>query len=336
LELNIKKSLGEFELALDFCTDCKRIGILGASGSGKSLTLKCLAGIEKPDSGHIAISGRELYNSQKRLNLKPQKRRVGYLFQSYALFPTMTVEQNIACAMRGNRAEKAMRVADMIKRFRLDGLQKRLPGELSGGQQQRVALARILAYEPEVILLDEPFSALDVHLRDELKDELLLMLKDYDGTVVLVSHSPNELYSMTDEMLVLENGKRVACGKTKSLFENPPNSATARLVGFSNISTVEMRGNTAYLTDYALSVPCDRAASFAAVHSWDFTTDRVSIDDIEIPLVDPVFTEDILSLKIRFLSDENAPKRLVCELPKQNDLPDRVYLNRDKVRLLEE
>ena len=187
IELDIQKNFKGFSLDVRLKGQDGPIGILGASGSGKSLTLKSIAGIEHPDQGHIQIGDHVLYDSDSRICLKPQKRNVGYMFQNYALFPTMTVEQNVGAGLAGNKKKKQEQVQKMIRHFRLEGLEKRLPRELSGGQQQRVALARIMAYEPSVILLDEPFSALDVFLKDRLQQEMMELLSDYDGTVILRS-----------------------------------------------------------------------------------------------------------------------------------------------------
>ena len=153
------------------------------------MTLKCIAGIEKPDRGTITLDGRVLFDSEKHINLTPQQRRVGYLFQQYALFPNMTAAQNILCGIRtGSRTEKKEKFAALLRTFRLEGLEKKLPAQLSGGQQQRVALARILASEPQAILLDEPFSALDSYLKWELELELGELLGAFDGPILWVSH----------------------------------------------------------------------------------------------------------------------------------------------------
>ena len=236
IEVRIKKKLGNFQLDIDFKTEENRIGILGASGCGKSMTLKCIAGIEKPDEGRIIVDGTLLYDSAKKISLKPQKRHIGYLFQNYALFPTMTVEENIAAGLQGRKEEKRRRVVEMMEKFQLLGLGKQLPGELSGGQQQRVALARIMAYEPEVILLDEPFSALDDFLKDRLAQEMLDLLKDYRGTVVLVSHSRDEIYRFTRELLTMADGMQISYGGTREIFANPGRKETARLTGCKNIA----------------------------------------------------------------------------------------------------
>ena len=153
------------------------------------MTLKCIVGIEKPDRGTITLDGRVLFDSEKRINLTPQHQRVGYLFQQYALFPNMTAAQNILCGIRtGSRAEKKETLAALLRTFWLEGLEKKLPAQLSGGQQQRVALARILASEPQAILLDEPFSALDSYLKWELELELGELLGAFDGPILWVSH----------------------------------------------------------------------------------------------------------------------------------------------------
>ena len=187
LYVDIEKRLGAFRLQSKFEVADETLALLGASGCGKSVTLKCIAGIMTPDRGRIVLNGRVLFDSEKKIDLTPQQRRVGYLFQQYALFPNMTVEQNILCGIReGRRSEKRALAAEKIRMFRLEGLEKKHPAQLSGGQQQRVALARILCSEPQAILLDEPFSALDSYLKWEL--ELGELLGAFDGPILWVSH----------------------------------------------------------------------------------------------------------------------------------------------------
>lgn len=242
VEIRIKKKLGDFELNIGIKSESRRIGILGASGCGKSMTLKCIAGIETPDFGEIIIDGRKVFCADEKLNLPPQKRNIGYLFQNYALFPTMTVRANIAAGLKGTKAENEKRVQEMLEKFQLKGLEERLPGELSGGQQQRTALARIMAYEPDVILLDEPYSALDGFLKDRLQQEMQEMLADYEGTVILVSHSRDEIYRFSEELVIMDDGKMICGGKTKELFKNPGWKEAARLTGCKNISAAEKTG----------------------------------------------------------------------------------------------
>ena len=238
LYADIHRKIGNFELNVLIASDAKRIGILGASGSGKSLTLRSIAGIEDVDSGRIEVDGRVLYDSASGVNLKPQKRNVGYMFQNYALFPTMSVLKNVMAGLRGSKDESRARAMAMLRRFNMDGFEDRLPGELSGGQQQRVALARIMVTEPELILLDEPFSALDGYLRDRMQVEMMEMLEDYTGQVLMVSHSRDELYRFSEELFVVKDGSILRQGETKTVFSDPRRIEVARLTGCKNYSLI--------------------------------------------------------------------------------------------------
>lgn len=251
IELEIKKQYGKFSLDLDFKSEKKRIGILGASGCGKSLTLKSIAGIERPDEGRIVIGGVTFFDARKKIFLKPQKRKVGYLFQNYALFPNMTVEQNIGIGFIGKKEDRQKKVEQMIHHFQLDGLEKLYPAKLSGGQQQRTALARIMAYEPDVILLDEPFSALDAYLRERMLTELMEILRDYDGTVIMVSHNRDEIYSFSEEVLVIDDGHGLCNGPVKEVFQAPRYKMAARLTGCKNIADAHrIDAQTVYVKDW--------------------------------------------------------------------------------------
>lgn len=242
LQAVIKKRFSGFSLDVEFEADGTVIGILGASGSGKSMTLKCISGIETPDEGRIVLNGRVLFDSEKHINLPPQKRKVGYLFQNYALFPNMTVETNIAAGLSGSRGEKNAVVARMIRLFKLEGLEKRYPSQLSGGQQQRVALARILAYEPDVIMLDEPFSALDYYLKEQLQFQVREVLREYTGDVLMVSHSRDEVYRFCKKSIILNHGQVAMKGETRELFGKPENVTAARLTGCKNFSRIRRIG----------------------------------------------------------------------------------------------
>ena len=241
LKVDIHMELNEFDLDVDFELKKKRLGILGPSGCGKSMTLKSIAGIETPDEGIVILKTNEettYFDSNKKINLKPQKRNVGYLFQNYALFPNMTVEENIGIGV--SKDDDGKTVSEMIKRFHLEGLEKRYPRQLSGGQQQRVALARILAYGPDVILLDEPFSAMDTFLKDQLRIELANSLKDFDGFSIMVTHDRDEAFQFCDELIILDKGKIIAKGDTYDIFENPKRVEVAKLTGCKNISKIEI------------------------------------------------------------------------------------------------
>ena len=241
LKVDIHMELNEFDLDVDFELKKKRLGILGPSGCGKSMTLKSIAGIVTPEEGIVILKTNEettYFDSNKKINLKPQKRNVGYLFQNYALFPNMTVEENIGIGVPKEDNEKT--VSEMIKRFHLEGLEKRYPRQLSGGQQQRVALARILAYGPDVILLDEPFSAMDTFLKDQLRIELANSLNDFDGFSIMVTHDRDEAFQFCDELIILDKGKIIAKGDTYDIFENPRRVEVAKLTGCKNISKIEI------------------------------------------------------------------------------------------------
>lgn len=251
LVVDIEKQLKDITLKIAFETrDLGEVtGILGASGCGKSMTLKSIAGIVTPDRGRIVLNDRVLFDSEKKINLRTQDRNVGYLFQNYALFPHMTVLQNVALALQGSRtvkAETAMRYLDLL---RVGDLAGHYPSRLSGGQQQRVALARILASKPDVLMLDEPFSALDYYLKEKLQLELLEMLKVYRGDILMVTHNRDEIYRFCRQIYVLDQGQVVASGETKEVFREPKAVAAAKLTGCKNIEAVEV------LSEHELRVP---------------------------------------------------------------------------------
>ena len=239
IRVQIRKDLKDFTLDVSFEGNAKRIGILGESGAGKSMTLRCIAGIEQPDSGLIETDGKVLYDSGRKINRKPQNRAVGYLFQNYALFPAMTVLDNVAAGIRqGNRKEKREKAAGFLEKFGIIDLKNRLPREISGGQQQRTALARILASEPGTILLDEPFSALDSYLKDQMLMDLMEMLEEFPGSVIMVSHNRDEIYRFSEELLVLEKGHSLLFDKTKTVFADPKYKEAAKLTGCKNFCRI--------------------------------------------------------------------------------------------------
>ena len=237
LEVTIAKRFEGFTLHADFTAGNTAAAILGASGCGKSMTLRCIAGVVKPDSGRIVLDGRVLFDSEKGIDLPPQQRNVGLLFQNYALFPNMTVEQNILCALKKEKDPAARKAAcgAALRAMRLEELAHRLPSELSGGQQQRAALARILAGRPRILMLDEPFSALDSYLREEVEGEVGSLLSNFDGTALLVTHDRDEAYRLCREMIVMDSGEVLRAGTTKEVFADPRRLTAARLTGCKNI-----------------------------------------------------------------------------------------------------
>lgn len=252
LQVNIKKKLHEFTMHIEFETDKGCLGILGASGCGKSMTLKAIAGIMTPDEGSIVLDGKVLYDSKRKINIRPRDRNIGYLFQNYALFPNMTVEENIRAGTWNTgltKRQQREKAKQMMERFHLDGLAKQYPGQLSGGQQQRVALARILVYEPSILLLDEPFSAMDPHLKEGLQMELARELRHFGGIAVMVTHDRDEVYKLSDQLMIMDQGEILAKDETKRLFWNPRSVQAARLTGCKNILKVVKTGR------YEVKVP---------------------------------------------------------------------------------
>lgn len=241
LTAKFTKRLGKFQLQVDLAAESDApLALLGTSGCGKSVTLKCIAGILRPDSGEIVLDGQILFNREKRIDLPPQKRHIGYLFQQYALFPNMTVAQNIAAGAHVlDKKERAERIQKLASLFRLEGLENHRPSQLSGGQQQRTALARMMAAEPRAILLDEPFAALDSYLRWQLEMELQDVIARFGGSVLWVSHDRGEIYRSCVQVCVLENGRSAPVTNVKNLMANPGTVSAARLSGCKNYISVQ-------------------------------------------------------------------------------------------------
>lgn len=207
LEVQIYKKLAEFDLDVSFQVNDNILGLMGASGSGKSMTLKCIAGIETPDQGRIVLNNRVLFDSEKKINVPIQKRNVGYMFQSYALFPNMNVYENISVGLRARKVKDVdIVVQKVMQQFRIFELASRYPKQLSGGQRQRVALARLMAYEPDVLLLDEPFSALDEDLKKDLLQELKSEFQ-ISKPVIFVSHDKEEVNYLCDLKYKIKQGE---------------------------------------------------------------------------------------------------------------------------------
>ncbi|MBO1055314.1 MAG: molybdate ABC transporter permease subunit [Dolichospermum sp. JUN01] len=235
LFLDIEKRLDNFYLQVAFNTDNQPLGLLGSSGAGKSMILRCLAGIETPNKGRIILNGRVLFDSKKNINIPIHQRQIGFLFQNYALFPHMTVAQNITFGLPKYLNAKE-EVEKQLIAMQLQGFGDRYPHQLSGGQQQRVALARALASKPEALLLDEPFSALDTHLRSQLEQQVAEILDDYSGVTLFVTHNMEEAYRLCPNLLVLEQGKQAHHGSKYEIFQHPASVNVAQLTGCKNFS----------------------------------------------------------------------------------------------------
>ena len=272
LELNVKKKLNNFTLEINCSLDSNRIGILGGSGAGKSIILKMIAGIEKPDSGYIKLDGKLLFDSQKKIDIKPQDRHIGYCFQNYALFPHLSVYENIIIGLDNNSKSLA---DEFLEKFELTQIKDAKPNRISGGQAARVAMARILIRKPEVLLFDEAFSALDIYLRDHIQEEIASILDDFEGSAVFVSHSRDEIYRLCESMIVIDIGKITNLGNTKEIFKNPKTKNAAILTGCKNISNIRyIDDNTLEALDWGVklnfSSKLPRGISAIGIRAHDF------------------------------------------------------------------
>ena len=235
LFLNIEKRLDNFHLKIAFNTNNEPLGLLGGSGAGKSMILRCLAGIETPTRGQIILNNRVLFDSENKINIPIYQRQIGFLFQNYALFPHLTVAENIAFGIP-KYIDTKTEVEKQLIAMKLQGFGNRYPHQLSGGQQQRVALARALASKPEALLLDEPFSALDTHLRSQLEQQVTEILADYSGVTLFVTHNMEEAYRLCPNLLVLEGGKAAHYGSKYEIFQHPASVNVAQITGCKNFS----------------------------------------------------------------------------------------------------
>ncbi len=233
----IHKRLNGFELSVELTAPENQIIVLfGPSGAGKSMTLTSISGFVPLDSGRIVIGERVLYDADRGINLAPQERSVGLVKQDLLLFPHLTVEQNIAYGLLNKSAEaKQAQVRDLLERMKMDGLAARYPIQLSGGQQQRVALARALAPHPELLLLDEPFSALDAPTRMQLRRELLDLQREFRIPTLFVTHDLGEAYFLADQLAVIDAGAIQQIGAPGEILRRPKNLRVARAVGVKNI-----------------------------------------------------------------------------------------------------
>jgi molybdate transport system ATP-binding protein len=243
LTIDVRRRLGNFTLDISLNVGCELAVLLGRSGAGKSVTLRAVAGLMTPDTGHIALNGRALFDSDAHINLPPQARRIGYVPQSYALFPHMSAEQNIAYALKGlPRDEAERRVAEMVSLVGLMGMAERRPDQLSGGQQQRVALARALARQPDALLLDEPLSALDAPTRADLRRNLRQLQARFQIPVLFVTHDLAEAYFMADRLAVYGEGRILQFDAPGVVLRHPANRRVAQLMGVKNVFDAKVIG----------------------------------------------------------------------------------------------
>lgn len=345
--VDIKKKMGNFLLQVKFSSEAGILGLLGASGCGKSMTLKCIAGIVRPDEGRIVINGRTVFDSEKKINLPPQMRKTGYLFQNYALFPHMTVAENIAVGISCAGAEKKQRIRHQIETFYLEGLEERYPGQLSGGQQQRVALARMLASDPEIIMLDEPFSALDSHLKWQIEMETTRFLEQYKGSILFVSHSRDEIYRLCHTIAVISDGKIEEICDKNEMFAAPRTLAASKLTGCKNHSRAEKTG--AYeirATDWGCilktAVPVEDHIQYVGIRAHYLEASQNNEGENQMPVEISRIIEDPFGVMVVVKNPEQQnAEELVWMLPKEKGqeiqkgiVPNALHLPPEKLLLL--
>lgn len=304
LEVRIGKSLDAFQLAVEFSTGAGAIGLLGPSGAGKSMTLRSIAGVVTPDSGRIALNGRLLFDGDNAVNLPAAHRKIGVVFQDYALFPRMTVAENIGFGLgKLSAAERRVRIQRQLERMHIAELANRYPGQISGGQRQRVAIARCMAIEPDALLFDEPFAALDPHLRRQMEEQLRETLAGYNGPVLFITHDMEEAFRFCSELLVLDGGHVIARGPKHQLFECPRTVAAARLTGCKNI-----------------------------VRAQPLAADRITVPEwncelhIAVPVPGSLTHIGVRSHQIAFQTDPGGENTLPCWLAATSEAPHEMTL----------
>jgi molybdate transport system permease protein len=311
LTVDIQKQLSDFKLAIAFDTAKEPLGILGRSGAGKSMLLRCLAGMETPTKGRIVLNGRVLFDSSQGVNVRSRDRHIGFLAQNYALFPHMTVAKNIAFGLPKSLSAQArwQHVERQLLTVKLAGTGDRYPHQLSGGQQQRVALARALASQPGALLLDEPFSALDTFLRSQLEQEMTEQLSHFQGVSLLVTHNLEEAYRVCQDLMVLDNGVAIAHAPKQSLFERPTSYAVAQLTGCQNISrAIAVSPTEIDAIDWGVhlhvkeSLPDRLAHVGIRAHQLTFTDDHTLVNTVPCWLATTSETPDCITLFLKFQS----------------------------------
>ncbi|MBD2773861.1 molybdate ABC transporter permease subunit [Iningainema tapete] len=306
LFVDFEKILPDFHLKVSFHAAAEQtLGLLGGSGAGKSMILRCIAGIETPTSGRIILNGRVLFDSQQGINVKSRDRHIGFVVQNYALFPHLTVTQNIAFGLPQGLSAPAIKqlVEAQLIAVQLQGYSDRYPHQLSGGQQQRVALARALASLPQALLLDEPFSALDTYLRSQLEQQMIETLASYQGMTLFVTHNMEEAYRVCPDLLALEQGTVVQSGNRHDIFERPATKSVAQLTGCKNFSRTVVA-----------------APQHVEAIDWGCTLRVVE------PIPETLSNVGIRAHQITFTNNPNQENTFPCWLARASETPHRMTL----------
>ena len=351
LTVDVARELDKFSLHAAFEVRQGTLGLLGPSGSGKSMTLRMIAGLSRPDSGRVTVHRKVLFDSGTGKNLSAAARKVGFVFQDFALFPHLTVAGNVGFGLRSlPKAERESRVAAQLATLHISDLADRLPGEISGGQKQRVAIARCMVTEPDLLLLDEPFSALDPHLRRQTEEQLRATLAGFKGCVVFVTHDMEEAFRFCSDLMVLDQGQVIAHGPKHQLFERPGTVAAARLTGCKNIAPARCLANDRITVEaWGIELKSNAAVpddvSHVGYRSHQFTLQGpVSAQNSFLcRLVSTSEAPHEMTLYLRLGSEpaEGQPHHLQADIPKeawrtlrQQPQPWRVTLEPERLLLL--
>jgi molybdate transport system ATP-binding protein len=297
-----KKKIGKkkgdkptFSLHCAFDAGNELVVLFGRSGSGKTTTLQCIAGLTKPDAGTVRVNDMLYFDSSGNINLPPQQRRVGYVFQHYSLFPHMNVRQNIAFGLKGwDAPARDVRIREVVELVQIEDLESFYPEQLSGGQQQRVVLARALAPKPDILLLDEPFSALDMVVRMHLREEVRAIQQSLGIPVLFITHNPVEAFTIADKVVAFHEGHVQQLGSPEDVFYRPRTVYVAQLVGFSNIFEGEVveadntRSEYMVLRSQGISI----LVSFMDRRVGDTVTWGIRPENIQILRLDHIRSED--------------------------------------------
>ena len=310
LSFDIKKSFSTFYLEIALDAGSETIGLLGGSGSGKSLTMRCIAGLETPDEGRIVVNDKVFFDSAAGINLSAQERKTAMLFQNYMLFPNLTVAENIAAGLDSKtpKAEAKVAVGKQLELFGLKGFGKRYPIRLSGGQQQRVALARMLAAKPGILMLDEPLSALDSYLKDALELELLDLFESFQGTILYVSHDIDEAFRFCDRIAVVEHGRLAEISTPENILQHPSSYATLKVSGVKNISTAR------YLDDHTVEA-CAWGLKLKTTQEVPHDVAYLGIRATYIRQACADDTDNVFELEVRRVSDSRFERFVTLASP---------------------
>ncbi|AKB77483.1 Putrescine transport ATP-binding protein PotA [Methanosarcina horonobensis HB-1 = JCM 15518] len=324
-EVKRKKSIKKaFTLDVSFEMENELVVLFGPSGSGKTTLFKCISGITEPDSGKITVGNKVYFYKDQKIDLPIQKRNLGYVFQNYTLFPHMNVRKNIECGLKGwEKEERGVRVMEKLNLLHIEELEKRYPSQLSGGQKQRVALARALAPKPGILLLDEPFSALDMEIRTELADKIKNLQNKIGIPLLFITHNLEEAFLLADRILILYEGKVQQFGTPEEIFYHPENLHVAELIGISNIfddAYVEEHGEESKRTvlksgDMKIKIKSPNFKAGDKV-SWGIHPENITLLRADSGSEDQ--EENIYSAHVNSIINKGPKKRITLKLVKRN------------------